>query len=137
MEAITNVSTIVGQAQLNISDISIVGLFVDAQALFAHGIQNIACSDCMKESFSIAKANFPSIVSDAESDAEALCGASFVDGNLPSTVSQTANDAVFSNSSNSSQSNAGFRIGMATSYSAFGPSVAVLGSVFAAFTLLA
>jgi hypothetical protein len=128
---LNNISSAVGQ--LNISDITFLNLFTDAESLFANGVQNIVCSDCMKESFSIAKTNFPSIVADAEPEAQALCGASFLDGNLPSTVSQTANDAVFSTGSSSSQSNSGFRM----SYTAFGPSVAVLGSVFAAFALLA
>ncbi|KAF9066149.1 hypothetical protein BDP27DRAFT_1050422 [Rhodocollybia butyracea] len=130
VQALNNLSSVVGQ--LNVSDITFLNLFTDAQALFANGVQNIACSDCMKESFSIAKTNFPSIVSDAEPEAQALCGASFLDGNLPSTVSQTANEAVFS-STPPSQSSAGFRM----SYTAFGPSAAILGSVFAAFALLA
>jgi hypothetical protein len=130
VETLNNLQSVVGQ--LNASDLSVLNLFSDAEQLFANGVQNIACTDCMKESFSIAKANFPSIVADAEPEAQALCGASFLDGNLPSTISQTANNAVFSSSSTSSNSNAGSKM----SYTAFGPSIAVLGSVFAAFTLL-
>lgn len=125
VETLTNLENVVGQ--LNVTDLNILNVF----STFANSAESIACTDCMKESFSIAKSNFPSLVSQAEPDAQALCGASFVDGSLPSTVSQTANDAVFSSSS-TSQSNAGSKV----SYTAFGPSFAVLGAAFAAFALL-
>ncbi|KAJ4483285.1 hypothetical protein J3R30DRAFT_1757990 [Lentinula aciculospora] len=128
VETLNNLQSVVGQ--LNVTDLSVLNLFADAEKLFANGVQDIACTDCMKESFSIAKANFPSLVSQAEPDAQALCGASFLDGNLPSTVSQSATDAVFS-STPSSNSNAGFRV----SYT-FSRAVAVFGGIFAAFTLL-
>jgi hypothetical protein len=130
LETINNLQTVIG----NITDLTVLNLFMDAEKLFANGVQNVACTDCMKESFSVAKSNFPSIVADAEPEAQALCGASFLDGNLPSTISQTANNAVFSgsSSSSSSNSNAGFKV----SYTAFGPSIVVLGSVFTVFTLL-
>ncbi|KIK67285.1 hypothetical protein GYMLUDRAFT_238594 [Collybiopsis luxurians FD-317 M1] len=131
VETLNNLQSVVGNLSTS-ADLSVLNLFADAEKLFANGVQNIACTDCMKESFSIAKANFPSLVADAEPEAQALCGASFLDGNLPSTVSQSANDAVFSSASSSS-SNAGFKI----TYTAFGPSIAVLGSAFAAFALLA
>ncbi|KAJ4001528.1 hypothetical protein F5050DRAFT_1874471 [Lentinula boryana] len=124
VETLDNLQSVVGQ--LNVTDLSVLNLFTDAETLFANGVQNIACTDCMKESFSIAKANFPSIVAQAEPDAQALCGASFLDGNLPSTVSQSANDAVFSNTPSASNSNAGLRV----SHTALGPAVAALGAIF-------
>ncbi|KAJ4477049.1 hypothetical protein C8J55DRAFT_516488 [Lentinula edodes] len=130
VETLNNLQSVVGQ--LNVTDLSVLNLFADAETLFANGVQNVACTDCMKESFSIAKANFPSLVSQAEPDAQALCGASFLDGNLPSTVSQSANDAVFSSTSSSSNSNAGSRL----SYAAFAPAVTLLGGIFVVFAFL-
>ncbi|KAJ3896817.1 hypothetical protein GG344DRAFT_71776 [Lentinula edodes] len=136
LETLNNLQSVVGQ--LNVTDLSVLNLFADAETLFANGVQNVACTDCMKESFSIAKANFPSLVSQAEPDAQALCGASFLgfvgypDGNLPSTVSQSANDAVFSSTSSSSNSNAGSRV----SYAAFAPAVTLLGGIFVVFASL-
>lgn len=56
----------------------------------------------------------------------------YPDGNLPSTVSQSANDAVFSSTSSSSNSNAGSRV----SYAAFAPAVTLLGGIFVAFAFL-
>jgi hypothetical protein len=129
VETLNNLESVVGQ--LNVTDLNVLDIFADAEALFANGVQTIACTDCMKESFSIAKSNFPSLVSQAEPEAQSLCGASFLDGNLPSTISQTANDAVFSSSS-TSQSNAGSKL----SFTAFVPAFAVLGGTFAAFVLL-
>jgi len=125
VETLNNLESVVGQ--VNITDLNVLNLF----SVFANNVESVACTDCMKESFSIAKSNFPSLVSQAEPDAQALCGASFVDGSLPTTVSQTANDAVFSTTS--TNSNAAFKV----SYTAFGPSFAVLGAAFAAFALLA
>ena len=105
---------------------------MDAESFFANGIQSIACTDCAKESFSIAMMNFPSYVQYAEPEAEALCGASFVNGDQPSDVTQTANNAVFSSTSDAANSNAGFKV----SYTALGPSVVFIGIVSAALTLL-
>jgi len=130
VETLNNLESVVGQ--LNITDLNVLNLVSDAATLFSNGVQSLACTDCMKESFFIAQSNFPSIVSQAEPEAQALCGASFLDGNLPSTVSQSANDAVFSSAPSSSQSNAGYKM----SFTAFVPSFAVLGCTFAAFALL-
>ncbi|KAJ3724638.1 hypothetical protein C8R42DRAFT_719298 [Lentinula raphanica] len=133
VQTLDNLQSVVGQ--LNLTDLSVLNIFADAETLFTNGVQTIACTDCMKESFSIAKANFPSLVSQAEPEAQALCGASFLDGNLPNTVSQSASDAVFSgalSSSNSNNNNAGFRV----SRSAYGPAVTVFGGIFVSFALL-
>ncbi|KAF5393403.1 hypothetical protein D9757_000695 [Collybiopsis confluens] len=144
IETLSNLQSVIG----DITDLSVLNLFADAEKLFANGVQSIACTDCMKasmmyltrrsiplicmqESFSIAKSNFPSLVTHAEPEAQALCGASFLDGNLPSTVSQSANDAVFSAASSTS-ANTGFK----AAYTALAPSITVLGSIFAAFALL-
>lgn len=129
VETLNNLEAAVGQ--VNVTDLNILNLF----STLANDAESIACTDCMKESFSIAKSNFPSLVSQAEPDAEALCGASFVDGTLPTTVSQTANDAVFSASSAPSSNHAGSLKGQVL-YTAFGPSLTVLCTVFAAFALL-
>ncbi|KAJ3887695.1 hypothetical protein GG344DRAFT_13558, partial [Lentinula edodes] len=75
VETLNNLQSVVGQ--LNVNDLSVLNLFADAETLFTNGVQNVACTDCMKESFSITKANFPSLVLQAEPDAQALCGASF------------------------------------------------------------
>lgn len=128
LQTLNNLESVVGQ--LNMSDLTSLNLYADAQKLFANGAQNIACTNCAKESFSIAKSAFPSIVNQAIPDAQALCGASFVDGSLPDGISQTANNEVFSTAA--TQQNTGFRVSQTT----VGSSGVILGAVFAAFALM-
>ncbi|KAF9522634.1 hypothetical protein CPB83DRAFT_864199 [Crepidotus variabilis] len=60
---------------------------------------NITCTDCIKETYNIVVQDFPKDQSVLQAAAKAKCGASFVDGSAPSTVSQSANSAVQSTKS--------------------------------------
>ncbi|KAI0071642.1 hypothetical protein K474DRAFT_1712282 [Panus rudis PR-1116 ss-1] len=54
------------------------------------------CTDCTKEAFNVVKADFPDVVSSAQSAISSECGANFVDGSTPSGIQQTANTATAS-----------------------------------------
>ncbi|TFK92064.1 hypothetical protein K466DRAFT_582280 [Polyporus arcularius HHB13444] len=52
---------------------------------------NLTCTDCVKGAYSIVSQNFGDLIpSSVSSDLSSTCGASFVDGALPSTVTQLA-----------------------------------------------
>jgi len=73
---LSNLESVIGGLSLN--DLSFVNLMGDVRQLLASGVQNMACTNCVKAGFSLAQQAFPSIVSAAQPEAEALCGADFV-----------------------------------------------------------
>ncbi|EKM79215.1 hypothetical protein AGABI1DRAFT_74063 [Agaricus bisporus var. burnettii JB137-S8] len=54
--------------------------------------KNITCSDCVKAAYTTINTDLPDLISDAAPALQAQCGASFTDGNIPSTISQSAVD---------------------------------------------
>jgi len=53
--------------------------------------RSLSCNNCTKEAYNIAISNVPQIItSSANSSISNQCGASFIDGNTPSGISQTA-----------------------------------------------
>ncbi|KAJ7647209.1 hypothetical protein FB45DRAFT_892754 [Roridomyces roridus] len=120
-ETLNNLETVIGK--LSFSDLSLSVLTGDFQKLVT-GAANLACTDCTKAAFTLISPltqQFP----EAASAVDTLCGAGFIDGSTPSTVSQTATNEVFSTKQNSAAS-------LSTSKMAG----AVLLLVFSAFTLL-
>jgi hypothetical protein len=52
-----------------------------------------ACTNCAKAAFSVAKRDFPALVSQADSDVSSVCGADFVNGEIPANIQATAKNA--------------------------------------------
>ncbi|KAF8919758.1 hypothetical protein CPB85DRAFT_1275205 [Mucidula mucida] len=92
-QTLINLESIVGQ--LTLDDLSFFNLFADVQKLLSSGISAFACTSCTKEAFTIARENFPDVVSQVNDQAIDLCGVSFIDGNIADNVTQTATDGVF------------------------------------------
>ncbi|KAF5370757.1 hypothetical protein D9758_001968 [Tetrapyrgos nigripes] len=92
-ELLTSVESVIGGLSLN--DLSFLNLMGDVQQLLSSGLQNLACSNCVKAGFSVAAENFPSILSVAQPEVEALCGADFINGSTPASITETANPEVF------------------------------------------
>ncbi|KAF9452917.1 hypothetical protein P691DRAFT_695906 [Macrolepiota fuliginosa MF-IS2] len=67
---------------------------------------NVTCSNCIKAAYNIINTDIPTLVSDAAPALQSQCGASFTDGNTPSSISQSASDAAASGSSNTQNSGA-------------------------------
>ncbi|KAK7472754.1 hypothetical protein VKT23_000864 [Stygiomarasmius scandens] len=124
-EMLSNLESVIGGLSLN--DLSFVNLMGDVRQLLASGVQNMACTNCVKAGFSLAQQAFPSIVSAAQPEAEALCGADFVDGSSPEGISDTANPDIFvAQSSGSNAENGGLALTYSTSYTKMG---LVLGAI--------
>jgi len=52
---------------------------------------SVICTDCIKAAYNIIQTNLPGLISqDATDDLANTCGAPFIDGQTPSTISQTA-----------------------------------------------
>ncbi|KAI0940592.1 hypothetical protein AcW1_003748 [Taiwanofungus camphoratus] len=66
---------------------------------------NVTCTDCTKAALNIVNQNLPGVISSGtNSSITGQCGNSFVDGAQPSTITQTANTAIASSSSNGASS---------------------------------
>ncbi|KAK1224586.1 hypothetical protein PQX77_012481 [Marasmius sp. AFHP31] len=52
--------------------------------------KDVYCSDCTKAAYNIVNQDFPAYLADSKNDIQQQCGASFVDGQNPSGVSQSA-----------------------------------------------
>ncbi|KAJ7594409.1 hypothetical protein C8J56DRAFT_854591 [Mycena floridula] len=90
---LNNVESVIGQ--VDIKDLSFLNIVTDFKNLLANG-KTLACSDCLKEAFVLTQESFPSLLSDVSTEAQDVCGASFIDGSSPSGISQTAAPGVFS-----------------------------------------
>ncbi|KAG7098693.1 hypothetical protein E1B28_000606 [Marasmius oreades] len=93
VETLSNVDNAIGG--LNLDGLSYLNLSLDALKLVSTGAKDLACTDCMKASFNLARNDFPSIVDQGDQTLKEVCGASFVDGNTPDGISQTATSGVF------------------------------------------
>ncbi|KAJ7780538.1 hypothetical protein DFH07DRAFT_792631 [Mycena maculata] len=96
-ETLSNIEDIVGK--LSFSDLNLATLTSDFQNVVASA-SNLACTNCTKAAFTLISpltSQFP----EAQTGIDALCGANFIDGSSPDTVSQTAvNQAFTSTKSN-------------------------------------
>ncbi|KAK0212785.1 hypothetical protein DFS33DRAFT_1392211 [Desarmillaria ectypa] len=92
-KTLSDLETVIGQ--LTLDDLSFFNITDDAQKLIQSGVENLACTSCIKEGFTLAREAFPDVVSRIDSDATQLCGDSFIDGSAPENVSQTAVSGVF------------------------------------------
>ncbi|KAK7053406.1 hypothetical protein VNI00_004032 [Paramarasmius palmivorus] len=102
---------------LTFDDPSFLDIFADVQRLLQTGVQSLVCTGCTKEAFSIARSNFPALVSQVDDEVSGFCGASFtgalsmplpsyqrvidvavflfIDGSVSENITQTANPGVF------------------------------------------
>ncbi|KAI3618582.1 hypothetical protein WG66_016504 [Moniliophthora roreri] len=88
-QTLTNIQNTVGTlSPNNIVDI-VANNSTQASLLNA---QNITCTNCIKAAYNTINTDFP-LGSDAQSELQQQCGASFTDGQNPSGISQTANTA--------------------------------------------
>lgn len=67
---------------IDLTNLNFLNIFTDLSSLIATGVQSLVCTDCIKEAYTIARQDFPDIVSQVNSEVEELCGASFI-GKLP------------------------------------------------------
>ncbi|KAH8828505.1 hypothetical protein DL96DRAFT_1815720 [Flagelloscypha sp. PMI_526] len=109
VEIITNLESIIGP--LGVDDLSWFNLLQDAKSLLTSSQtkSEIACSQCMKSAFSVAREEFGDVLSsEAVSDTLVdVCGADFIAapaGQLGDNVSQTASTASFAAQSPNSAS---------------------------------
>ncbi|PBK74488.1 hypothetical protein ARMSODRAFT_593025 [Armillaria solidipes] len=106
-KTLSDLESVIGQFTLD--DLSFFNLTDDAQKLIQSGVENLACTSCIKEGFTLAREAFPDIVSQIDSEATQLCGDSFIDGSVPENVSQTAVSGVFTTTE---QANSGISQGL-------------------------
>ncbi|KAG7446223.1 uncharacterized protein BT62DRAFT_931679, partial [Guyanagaster necrorhizus] len=90
---LSDLETVIGP--LTLDDLSFLNITNDLQKLIQSGVENLACTSCIKEGFTLAREAFPGVVSHIDNDATQLCGNSFIDGSVPENVSQTAVSGVF------------------------------------------
>ncbi|KAI0823306.1 hypothetical protein BC628DRAFT_1384035 [Trametes gibbosa] len=57
---------------------------------------NVTCTDCTKAAYGIVQQNFDGLISGFSNDVSTTCGASFVDGTQPASVTQLASDSTAS-----------------------------------------
>ncbi|KAH9858400.1 hypothetical protein C2E23DRAFT_798438 [Lenzites betulinus] len=97
---------------------------------------NVTCTDCTKAAFNIVQTEFDDLFSGFTSDVSTTCGASFVDGTEPSTVTQLATDSTASAAASSNAASGMFsaQIGFAP---LAGVAVSALLTVTSAFFVLA
>lgn len=70
-----DLGSVVGELGLN--NITSFDVSTVIQQLVSSGIKSIACTDCMKEAYTIAKQDFSSIVSLGDQEVQQVCGADF------------------------------------------------------------
>ncbi|KAI0695974.1 hypothetical protein C8T65DRAFT_583856 [Cerioporus squamosus] len=130
-EALNSIEPYTGQ--LSVSNIESIATTIMSGGAIPNVPSNVTCTDCVKGAYSIVAQNFGDLIpSSVSSDLSSTCGASFVDGSQPSTVTQLASD---SGSSTTVTPN-----GAAPSYSTapvFGIVGSALLAVSSAFALLA
>ncbi|PFH50896.1 hypothetical protein AMATHDRAFT_75286 [Amanita thiersii Skay4041] len=63
---------------------------------------NVTCTNCIKASYNIIAQAVPELVSDLQQPLQDKCGASFVDHNTPSGITQTASNSSSASTSSSS-----------------------------------
>jgi len=120
-KTLTSVENVLGK--LSFTDLSFLDIITDFKNLLANG-KSLACTDCIKEAFTLVTQDFPAILNDVNSEAADICGASFVDGTSPDGISQTAVSGVFSASQIDSSA------GRSQSFGFAGMTLLVLSSVF-------
>jgi len=109
-QTLDNLETVVGK--LSLDDLSFFNLFADVGKLLASGISDLACTSCTKEAFTLTSQAFPDTVSFISGPVQDVCGASFLDGQLPDNVTQTAVNENFSAKSENGASERGFTAGV-------------------------
>ncbi|KAL0575059.1 hypothetical protein V5O48_006904 [Marasmius crinis-equi] len=114
---------------LTFDDISFLSITFDAVKLIATGAKSLACTNCIKSAFNLARNAFPDIVSEADNELGGFCGASFVDGSSPDGITQSAQAGVFAAPAPKNNG--------AVASSGFGKAGVVLGVVFSAFVFMA
>jgi len=120
-KTLTSVENTIGK--LSFTDLSFLNIITDFKNLLANG-KSLTCTDCTKEAFTLVTQDFPAILNDVNSEAQDICGASFVDGTSPDGISQTAVSGVFSASQIDSSAARSQSFGFA------GTTLLVLSSVF-------
>ncbi|KAK0241734.1 hypothetical protein EDD85DRAFT_413231 [Armillaria nabsnona] len=106
-KTLSDLESVIGQFTLD--DLSFFNITDDAQKLIQSGVENLACTSCIKEGFTLAREAFPDVVSQIDSETTQLCGDSFIDGSVPENVSQTAVSGVFTSTE---QANSGISQGL-------------------------
>jgi intracellular sulfur oxidation DsrE/DsrF family protein len=73
---VTNLESVIGQ--LGLDDLSFMNLLDDAKQLLDSGIQQVACTNCIKEAYTIARQDFPDQVSIINDQVIDVCGVEFI-----------------------------------------------------------
>ncbi|KAK7472753.1 hypothetical protein VKT23_000863 [Stygiomarasmius scandens] len=94
-QTLTNIQDMVGT--LSISNVGNIGANIASSDVPS----NVTCTDCIKEAYNIINEDFPSLVSDAQSDLQSQCGSDFTDGQSPSGISESASTNAADNNDNS------------------------------------
>ncbi|KAI9572246.1 hypothetical protein HD554DRAFT_2068276 [Boletus coccyginus] len=127
---VTELMNSIQSASTTLSLNNIVGLMT--QVMSGENInipQNVTCSDCTKAAYSIAAQGYPSLVTGQQAYLQSNCGSSFTDGQMPSTIQETA-----SNSTSSTGSTGG---AASLSVSSLNVGIAMLFAVSSAFAMFA
>jgi len=90
-ETLTNLETVTGPLTLS-------NLAKLAQSPPTTVPANITCTDCNKEVYNIFATDFPALVTDLKPNLQTQCGAAFVDGQIPSGITQSATTSIASGS---------------------------------------
>jgi len=95
-QTITNLQSIIGT--LGVANLSWDTIIADASKIASSDYQNLACTSCTKQAYTIAASVFPdsSLLATIDGPITATCGASFIDGQNVTTVAQTAVAGEFS-----------------------------------------
>ncbi|KJA28997.1 hypothetical protein HYPSUDRAFT_33483 [Hypholoma sublateritium FD-334 SS-4] len=89
-QTITNLQSIIGN--LSVADLSWDTIVADANEIASSDNQNLACTSCTKQAYTLAANVFPdpNLLATIDGPITATCGASFIDGQNVTTVAQTA-----------------------------------------------
>lgn len=75
-QTISDLEAVIGN--LGTKEWSLFNFVADVQTLLASNLAAITCTECVKQSFAIARQGFPQLFSDIVQPMQDICGASFV-----------------------------------------------------------
>jgi len=88
-ETLTNIQNALG-APLSLN--TVISFVSDPTTMLLTN-KTLTCTDCVKAAYNVLKSDVPSIVSDTDPALSTQCGASFIDGQTPSEISQSASQS--------------------------------------------
>jgi len=123
---VTEELTDIQSATTTLSINNIIGLITQVMSGATINIpQSVTCSNCSKAAYTLVAQSFPSVVSGEQSAVQSECGTAFTNGQMPSTIQETATNSTSSTGGAAPLSVGSLNIGVAV--------VVAVSSAFAMF----